>query len=93
MDEGSTNNSGTVGVWKATSVVLSLGIVVLSSLLGWVCFGMVDVQSRIIAIEASRFTVADARAMENNIRQNIPPKWFKDMVVDNKRAIERYHSK
>lgn len=63
MAKGIQESNGRISIWKAISALLSFLLVVCTSLLGWVCFSVVDHEVRLTTIESNRFTTKDA--MEN----------------------------
>ena len=60
---------------------------------GWMFAVVQDHEVRVVRIESSRFSAADARQMEDRLRVTFPPDWLREDLVDLKDGIKQLNTR
>jgi len=84
--------------WRILDIVLAFLVAISSATAGWGAKAVIDLQNRVTAIEASRFTAAmglevwqEIAAVKQSLAalpREVPPKWFIDRVDALDRKLE-----
>ena len=62
-------------------------------IVGWMFAVIQDHEVRVVRIESSRFSAADARLMEDRLRTMFPQQWLREDLVDLKEGIKQLNAR